>query len=375
MSSGLPAGLAAALPRGAELLGRAPGRANLMGEHTDYNDGFVLPLALGMTVSVGGRPTRGEIRLRSIGEHDAAVVDPTDGSGPTAGWGRYVAAVVRALLEEDLPVRSVEGVIASDIPSGTGLGSSAALEVAVTLALLEEPVDAVRLARVCQRAENVHVGVRCGIMDQMASVAARAGSALLLDCQSLQMDHVPVPDGLELLIVDSGQVRSLAGSEYNRRREECEEAARLLGLGSLREIHDSEDIEALPAPLDARARHVVSENARTLSTADALRRDDRRAIGELFAASHDSLAGDFAVSTPALDTLVELAAATDGVIGSRVTGAGFGGCTVNLVEADLPEREVARLVTRYEERTGLRARSWRSGAESGALDLRRASAA
>ena len=374
MSAAIPAGLAAMLPAGAELLGRAPGRANLMGEHTDYNDGFVLPVALGMTITVAGRPSDGQIRLRSLGAREQAIVDPSDGSGPTAGWGRYVAAVVKVLLQEGVPIRSIQGVIASDLPSGSGLSSSAALEVAVAMALLEEPMDPIRLARLCQRAENVHVGVQCGIMDQMASVASHAGTALLLDCRSFAMEHVPVPDGLELLIVDSGQRRSLDGGDYNRRRAECEEAARLLGVGSLRDIERVEDIGLLPVPLDGRARHVVAENSRTLATADALRRDDRAALGVLFAASHASLATDFAVSTPALDTLVGLAVATDGVVGSRMTGAGFGGCTINLVDADLPDGEVAGLIARYEERTGLTARTWRSAASPGALELREATA-
>ena len=370
MKTQLPAALAAVLPPDAALLGRAPGRANLMGEHTDYNDGFVLPAALGMSVMVGGRPTDGEIKLRSIGSRDSVVVDPSDGSGPTSGWGRYVTAVVRVLLEEGLPIRGIDGVIASDLPSGTGLSSSAALEVAVALAILEEPIDPVTLARLCQRAENVHVGVRCGIMDQVASVSAHAGSALLLDCRSLAMAHVPIPAGLELLVVDSGQHRSLGNGGYNRRRTECEEAARLLGVASLREVERVEELARLPAPLDARARHVVSENARTLATADALRRDDRSALRSLFERSHASLAIDFAVSTPPLDTLVELADATDRVVGARMTGGGFGGCTVNLVEVDLPDADVARLVARYQERTGLRARYWRSPASSGALELR-----
>ena len=375
LSDDAPAGLGASLPPGAELLGQAPGRANLMGEHTDYNEVFVLPVALGMTIKVGGRPADGEIRLRTAGGRGVAVVDPSDGSGPTSGWGRYVAAVVRALLEEGLPIRGIDGVIVSDLPSGSGLSSSAALEVAVALALLEEPIDPVRLARLCQRAENVHVGVRCGIMDQMASVASHSGTALLLDCRSLAIDHVSVPENLELLIVDSGQRRSLDDGEYNRRRAECEEAARLLGVTSLRHVERVEDLEALPAPLGSRARHVLAENTRTLATVDALRRDDRGALGELFAASHASLATDFAVSTPALDTLVELASATDGVVGSRMTGAGFGGCTVNLVDVGMTDQEVARLVARYEERTGLNARTWRSTPSPGALELRDARAA
>ncbi len=369
MMDGVPESLAQELPADAVVLGQAPGRANLIGEHTDYNDGFVLPAALELRVTVGGRPAQGPIRLRSIGAPDEVVVDPIDGSGADEGWGRYVSAVVRALLDEGLPIRPIEGVISSDLPSGNGLSSSAALEVAVALSLLEERIDPIRLALVCQRAENVYVGVRSGIMDQMASVAARAGSALLLDCRSLDVQQVAVPDDLQLLIIDSGQRRSLSDGEYNRRREECEEAARLLGVAALRDVDDAAAVESLPAPLDARARHVVTENARTLAAADAFARGDREALGELFDDSHRSLATDFEVSTDALDTLVELAQETDGVIGSRMTGAGFGGCTVSLIDAGMPDGELAALVGRYEERTGRTGRFWRTGAASGAMEL------
>ena len=360
--------LAAALPPNAELLSRAPGRANLIGEHTDYNEGFVLPVALELRTEVGG-VVADRVRLRSLDEPGSVEVDVTDGTGPTDGWGRYVTAVVRVLLEDGRRLRGVEGVIASDVPVGTGLSSSAAIEVAVALAVLDEQVDAVELAKLCQRAENVHVGVRSGIMDQLASTAATAGHALFIDCRSLEVDHVPVPDGLRILVVDSGQRRELTGGDYNRRRDECEEAARLLGVRSLRDVSDPGAVEALPDPFRARARHVVTENARALATADALRRDDRAALAELFAASHASLARDFAVSTPELDTLVEVARATPGVVASRMTGAGFGGCTVTLVEAEAADRCSATIVAEYELRTRRTGRSWVSAPAAGAIAL------
>ncbi|MDQ2689101.1 MAG: galactokinase [Chloroflexota bacterium] len=355
------------LPADADIVAHAPGRANLIGEHTDYNDGFVLPAALELrTVVAGDRADH--VRLRSIGRGRAIEVDPADGSGPTRGWGRYVTAVVRTLLEDGRRIRGLDGIIASNLPSGTGLSSSAALEVAVALALLDEPIEPVALARLCQRAENVHVGVRSGIMDQLAAVAAASGSALLIDCRTLETTDVAIPDDLRLLVVDSGQRRSLARGDYNRRREECEEAARLLGVASLRdataELVDATD---LPEPLAARARHVVTENRRVLDTVDALGRDDRPRLGELFAASHASLATDFAVSTPALDALVDIAGGTDGVIAARMTGAGFGGCTVNLVEAERAAAALAAITSAYQAQTGRRARGWISAPSAGAL--------
>jgi galactokinase len=363
---------AGALPSGATTLGRAPGRANLIGEHTDYNEGFVLPVALELDTVVGGLVAE-NVTLTSLDEPGTVQVDLRDGSGPTEGWGRYVTAVVRVLREEGLALRGVDGVVASDVPVGTGLSSSAAIEVAVALAVLAEPIDAVRLAQLCQRAENVHVGVMSGIMDQLASTAARDGHALFIDCRTLALDHVPVPEDLRILVIDSGQRRELSGGDYNRRREECEDAARLLGVPSLRDVADVGDIERLSDPLRARARHVVSENARTLATVDALRRDDRAALGELFAASHASLATDFEVSTAELDLLVTIARATPGVVGARMTGAGFGGCTVNLVEADAAEDAARAIVADYARRSDRAPRWWVSRAAPGAMELAAAS--
>ncbi len=360
--------LAAALPADGRVFGRAPARANLIGEHTDYNDGFVLPVALEMRTLVGGMP-HDDLRLRSLEEPGAVYVDLATGAGPTTGWGRYVTAVVRVLREDGLRLRGLDGVVASDVPVGTGLSSSAALEVAVALAILDEPIDAVRLALLCQRAENVHVGVRSGIMDQLASAAARAGHALFIDCRSLAIQHVEMPADLRVVVVDSGQRRELSGGDYNRRRGECEEAARLLGVSSLRDVEDASVVETLPDPYRARARHVVTENARTLATVEALRTGDRDRLGELFAGSHASLARDFAVSTPELDALVECALAVEGVVAARMTGAGFGGCTVNLVEAAAAGEAAPRIARDYAARTGREPRWWVSAAGAGALEL------
>ena len=316
----LPPSLAAHLPHDAEIVVQAPGRANLIGEHTDYNGGFVLPVALELRTVVAGRRSD-RIRLRSVGHEGTVEIDPSGVAGPTTGWGRYVTAVFEVLRDDGRRVRGIDGVIASDVPSGTGLSSSAALEVAVALALLDEPITPLELALLCRRAENIGVGVQSGIMDPLASAAAKAGFALFIDCTTLETSAVPMADDLRLLVIDSGQRRELSGGDYNLRRAECEQAARLLGVGSLREVSAGDlDGAPLPEPLASRARHVVSENARTLATVEAFRTDDRRAIGDLFAASHASLAVDFAVSTPELDALVEIAAAVDGVIGARMTG-------------------------------------------------------
>ena len=202
---------------GPEIVARAPGRANLIGEHTDYNDGLVLPVALELRTQVRGRRSD-VVRLTSTGHAGVAVVDLATGDGPTRGWARYVTAVVRVLVDAGLALRGIDGRVSSDVPVGTGLSSSAALEVAVALAVLEEPIDAVALARLCQRAENEHVGVRSGILDQLASAGATRGAALFIDCRTLETEAVRVPDGLRVLVVDSGQRRDLATGDYNRRR-------------------------------------------------------------------------------------------------------------------------------------------------------------
>lgn len=305
----------------------APGRVNLIGEHTDYSGGFVLPMAvhLGTTVEleIGG----GEVVLTSADESRPVRVPlhVSDAAGVEPAWGRYVAAVVSELR----PVLGGSGTVTTTLPIGAGLSSSAALEVAIALALGFEggPLE---LALLCQRAEQRASGVPCGIMDQLASAAGRAGHALLIDCTTNEVTPVPLPDGMQVVAVHSGESRSLAGSAYADRRASCERAAAI--VGPLREASLA-DVEALGDPeARRRARHVVTENARTLAVVDALRAQHLSGIGELMAASHASLRDDFEVSTPTVDALVARLQHTPGVIGARLTGAGFGGCAVAICE-------------------------------------------
>src|SRR5919106_6585390 len=235
---------------------RAPGRANLIGEHTDYNGGFVLPVALEMDTCVAGRPTAERVlRLRSLDEPGDVVVDLDTGAGPDEGWGRYAAGVVRAARDEGQGLRGFEGIVASDVPIGAGLSSSAALEVAIAHAVLQEHPGDLAVARMCRRAENVYCGAQSGIMDQLTATAAVADHALLIDCLDETFDAVVVPYDLTVLVIDSAVRRKLADSWYNERRAECSRAAAALGVETLRDAH-LEDIEGLGEPERSRARHV-----------------------------------------------------------------------------------------------------------------------
>jgi galactokinase len=361
-------------PEGADVVVQAPGRANLIGEYTDVNEGWVLPLALELRTVLAGKAGGERLVLRSLDLPDEGPVevDLATGQGPDGGWGRYATAVVAVLRDSGLALRGFDGVLASDVPIGAGLSSSAAVEVAVALAVLDEPVDPLRLAQLCQRAENEGVGVQSGLMDQLASTGSREGTALLLDCRELTTEHVPLPPGLGVLVVDSAVSRDLSSSAYNDRRSECERAAAALGVGSLRDA-TLEDLERAWDGMDdvvrRRARHVISENARVLDFADALRRGDSAPLGALLAASHESLRADFEVSTPELDLLVATALKTDGVLGSRMTGAGFGGCTVSLVDLEVAEQVRDEVCRRYAEASGLTPRGWVSAAADGASVL------
>jgi galactokinase len=299
------------------VLARAPGRVNLIGEHTDYNEGFVLPCAIDRFTDVTAT-TRSDrtMHVESLGEHDTFSLDSIS---RTRTWRDYVRGVVQLLeLERGASLR-----VTSTVPRGVGLSSSAALEVAVARALSDRPGE--ELALLAQRAENEFVGVQSGIMDQFAAALGRVGHALLLDCRDLRYRHIPIPDGVEIVVCDSHVRRRLAESEYNERRAACEAAAAQLGLSSLREA-TFEEVQEMP-----RARHVVSENERTLRGAAALDAGDCITFGELMNASHASLRDDYEVVPPALDELAAATRAVDGCYGSRITGAGFGGCTVSLV--------------------------------------------
>ncbi len=327
----------------------APGRVNLIGEHTDYNDGFVLPLATEMGIIMEAA-LRGDslIRARALDmgeETSLSLADLAPGGG--RNWWDYPAGVCWAFLEEGCRIRGADITFGGDIPIGSGLSSSAALEVATAAALNylnNLQLDPVKLALLCQKAENKYVGVQSGIMDQFASVLSRSGKGLFIDCRSLEYEHVFLDlPGQELALIDSRVKRSLAGSEYNRRREECMEALALLNkyLGetrlSLRDI-TGEEVEAarpgMPAILYRRARFVVEENRRVLEAVKAFQKGDLRKAGQLMNASHEGLRDLYQVSCPELDLLAETAWAAPGVWGARMTGAGFGGCVIALVEKE-----------------------------------------
>jgi galactokinase len=316
---------------------------NLIGEHTDYNEGFVLPAAVDLDVWLAFQPLdepRVEVTSLDLDEQAAFQLDELT---PCGGWVDHVAGVAWAALEAGIPIRGFRGVLDSTIPMGAGLGSSAALEMAVALALLDpsarRPSDGA-LAALGLRAENGFVGVGSGIMDEFASVAGQAGHAILLDCRSLGVALYPIPADLVILICDTGTRRTLVGSAFDERRADCAEGARLIGefepdIRSLRDVTEAM-LEAhrdrLPERVWRRCRHVVRENLLTGAAAAALALDRRDTVADIFAESHASLRDLFDVVTPELDRAVAIAASTPGVVGARMTGAGFGGCTVNLVE-------------------------------------------
>lgn len=332
---------------------RAPGRVNLIGDHTDYQDGLCLPMAIDRDVLVATRPrSDGRVVVRSLdlgGIVDIAGDASEDPPTVTPSWGRTVGGVVRALAPFGAPPVGIDAAVASTIPIGSGLSSSAAFAVALSLALGDaagRPIEGRDLALAAQQAEQLANGVPCGVLDQMASVFGRAGHALLLDCRSLHVDPVRLPRGLEILVVHSGLPRILEASEYAERRSACEASAARLGLATLRDATPEQVAD------DRRARHVVSENARVLSFAGALRSGEIASLGPLLLASHASLRDDFDVSTPELDLLVELLV-EHGALGARLTGAGFGGCVVALVAAGSAEEIGGRVCAQYAAGTGL----------------------
>ncbi len=360
---------------------RAPGRINLIGEHTDYNEGWVMPAAIDLDAWLAVRPwDRPAIELtalqldetRSIGFDELEPVAPG-----AAVWLDYIAGTVWALLEAGLPVRGFAGVLDSTVPPAAGLSSSAALEMATGWAALAAGAarpTAARLALLGQRAENAYVGVNCGIMDQYASSAGKSGNAVLLDCRSLEARYVPLPADLSLVICDTASPRRLSTSAYNERREECETGARLIaerepGVRALRDVDPemlARHVDRLPDAIARRCRHVVEENARTLAAADAFAAGDLDALGRLFADSHASLRDLFEVSSAELDAMVEIAIRVPGVVAARMTGGGFGGCTVNLVRPGSEDALRQGILREYPIRTGLQPRVYVVSAADGA---------
>jgi galactokinase len=339
---------------------RAPGRVNLIGEHTDYNEGFVLPLAIDRAVWIALRPRPDRrVVVHSLDFADTAAFVLDDLQRGEGGWVDYVKGVAWVLQADGRTLCGWEGVLAGDVPRGAGLSSSAALELAAArafAAVSDLPWDAATMARLGQRAENEWVGVRCGIMDQMISAAGRAGHALLIDCRSLQMEAVPLPSKTTVIVLDTATRRGLVDSAYNDRRSQCEVAARAFGVAALRDVTVAR-FESESARLDdltrRRARHVVTENERTLRAAEAMRRDDAVTLGRLMNASHESLRDDFVVSSRELDVMVECGRAHPACLGIRMTGAGFGGCAVALIHEEQAEAFASAVAARYQSATGI----------------------
>ena len=355
------------------LVVRAPGRVNLIGEHTDYNDGFVLPMAIDRAVWIAFRRRDDHlVRVHSLEFGQASDFSLHHLHREAKGWVEYVKGMAWALQDDGAELGGWEGVVASDIPVGAGLSSSAALELATARAFAvvsNLTWDAVRMAKLGQRAENEWVGMNCGIMDQMISSAGQSGRALLIDCRSLHIHAVPLAPETSVVVLDSGKRRGLVDSAYNERRSQCEAAARFFGVEALRDV-TSERLKAEGSALDdltyRRARHVVTENERTLQAAEALRQCASAAMGRLMVASHVSMRDDFEISCVELDAMVSCALGQKSCFGARMTGGGFGGCAVALVRAEATEEFAAQVVSCYSAATGLTPAAYFCQASSGA---------
>jgi galactokinase len=346
---------------------RAPGRVNLIGEHTDYNQGFVLPAAIDFScwVAVSAREDK-KLSIYSENFSEQMEVDLSSSqTWPRKGWAAYPLGVAWALEQAGFRLQSCNLYIAGDVPLGSGLSSSAAIEVATALALLDvsgNVLERTRLALLCQRAENEFVGARCGIMDQYIASYGKAGHSILLDCRSLERRFIPIPPDVALVVCNSMVKHEIAVNEYNIRRAECEEAVRLLktALPAIRALRDVsvEQLEAhrklLSEVIYKRARHVVTEDQRTLLVASALEKGDSSRLANWMAEAHESMRNDYEASCPELDILVEIAGRQKGVLGARMTGGGFGGCTINLVQEEFVPHFLQAVDEEYFKRTGLR---------------------
>jgi galactokinase len=349
---------------------RAPGRVNLIGEHTDYNLGFVLPIALEMSCYVAIAPaSHGQLRIfsRDFDEEFDLATEAVATAAPRHKWHDYVIGVAREISKMGVPIRAADIWIASEVPAGAGLSSSAALEVSCGIAILNSAADPVtaeplELARLAQRAESQFVGMPCGIMDQYAAVFGQEHAALKIDCRSLTHEEVPLPEGVDIIAVNSLVKHELGTSAYRERVAECAEAVAAIqqadpSVRSLRDVplqlfHEIQD--SIPPLPRKRARHIITDSQRVVDFAAASRAQDLREMGRLFVASHRSMQYDYEISCEEIDFLVDMAIKLPGVYGSRMTGGGFGGCTVNLVAPGASNDFRERLTEAYHERYSIR---------------------
>jgi galactokinase len=343
-----------------DLVVRAPGRVNLIGEHTDYNDGFVLPMAINRAVWIALRPRSDRhVVLQSLNFDDSTAIDLDNIQHTNAGWQEYIKGVAHILDRQGHRLQGWEGVLAGDVPVGAGLSSSAAVEMATArafAAVSHLAWDPAGMARAGQQAENEWVGMNCGIMDQMISAAGKQDHALLIDCRSLETRPVPLPPGTVVVILDTATRRGLVDSAYNERRAQCEAAAAFFGVPALRDV-EWHSFESRAAELDAvtrrRARHVITENQRTVDAAEAMQAGDATGMGHLMNASHVSMRDDFEISRAEMDKMVALAQAHPACFGARMTGGGFGGAAVALVGATEAEAFAASISAEYHRDTSL----------------------
>jgi galactokinase len=362
----------------------APGRVNLIGEHTDYNDGFVMPAAIGFaTYVVAGPRNDDKLSVSSIDFRENCEFDLSgDARGPTGHWSDYVRGVATVLRSENIPIRGANLVVKGEVPIGAGLSSSASIEVATAFALLginHLCLDRRKIASLCQRAEHEYAGTKCGIMDQFIACFGRADHALLLDCRSLEFETLKLLSSVRIVICNTMVKHELAAGEYNRRRADCEAGVRILQqfLPDIRALRDvtlsqlSEHAADLPPLVYRRCRHVISENARVLSAGVALKQNDLRRFGALMAESHSSLRDDYEVSCAELDRMVELAVGCAGVYGARMTGGGFGGCTVNLVDASAVDQFKVAVARGYQQSFGIQPEIYICTAAEGAEEITR----
>ncbi len=342
---------------------RAPGRVNIIGEHTDYNDGFVLPMAIEREIVIALKPrSDGYVVVYSSDYDQVTQFSPTELvhiEDPTEIWAEYMKGVTWSLSDANDPLVGWDGAIAGDVPIGAGLSSSAAIELATARAFAAASSfywDGPVMARLCQRAENEWIGVKSGIMDQMISAAGQAGHALLIDCRTLETKAVPLPTGTAVVILDTNTRRGLVDSAYNERRAQCDEASKFFGVPYLRDVSITDFLaseEQLAPLIRRRARHVVTENIRVLNAVTAMLNDDAEMVGTLMNQSHQSLRDDFEVSSHELNVMVELAEAQPGCYGARMTGAGFGGCAVALVNGDTAVSFAQTISAAYTQATNL----------------------